>query len=260
MKILLSPSTQFTNPYHSSVGGNEAGWMRKLAEAIAPKLRAAGHQVDIIYVNSLYEQVSASNRIKPDLHIDLHSDASGAGIDLGSWVFYVSNAGKKYSDAFAAELKGLVPFRNNGSTYRGNLYVLNRTNAPAILIEHYGHDTEKPVKWGTSNFDKFADLYVRAIARATGQPVPAPVQPTPSDNPNPYPGFLMSTKMVGTYNVYVEHMQRHINNWLGFDLKPDGYYGPATRAVIIAIQKKGGLDVDGVVGPATWAYIFSGKA
>ena len=40
---------------------------------------------------------------------------------------------------------------------------------------------------------------------------------------------------------------------------PDGIYGVKTRARVKAFQKRNGLKVDGVVGPATWAAIDAGK-
>lgn len=38
----------------------------------------------------------------------------------------------------------------------------------------------------------------------------------------------------------------------GYSITVDGHYGPASRLVCLAIQRKEGIDVDGVVGPDTW--------
>lgn len=38
----------------------------------------------------------------------------------------------------------------------------------------------------------------------------------------------------------------------GWDIRPDGRYGPQTAAVVRAFQDEKGLRVDGLIGPATW--------
>lgn len=42
---------------------------------------------------------------------------------------------------------------------------------------------------------------------------------------------------------------------LGYDIKADGLYGPATTAAIVAFQKAGGLKADGIAGELTLAAI-----
>lgn len=42
-----------------------------------------------------------------------------------------------------------------------------------------------------------------------------------------------------------------------FDLKPDGYFGKGTDAVVKRFQEKSGIEVDGVVGPNTCAKLFA---
>lgn len=40
----------------------------------------------------------------------------------------------------------------------------------------------------------------------------------------------------------------------------DGIFGPATEAAVRAYQRQAGLAVDGIVGPQTWAHLFSAGA
>lgn len=44
---------------------------------------------------------------------------------------------------------------------------------------------------------------------------------------------------------------------LGYPLgKLDGFYGPQTKAAVMAFQRENNLEVDGVVGPRTWQQLF----
>ena len=44
---------------------------------------------------------------------------------------------------------------------------------------------------------------------------------------------------------------------LGFTLKVDGVYGASCKAAGCAFQRERGLNVDGIVGPATWNALFA---
>lgn len=53
----------------------------------------------------------------------------------------------------------------------------------------------------------------------------------------------------------VKKLQEALNSKGGFDLKPDGEFGRATLAAVMAFQADNGLAVDGVVGKATQAKL-----
>ncbi len=44
----------------------------------------------------------------------------------------------------------------------------------------------------------------------------------------------------------------------GYDLVGTGYFGPKTRAAVLDLQAKAGLNVVGYIGPKTWAAAWSG--
>ena len=77
--IFLSPSTQEYNAYVNDLGTEEE-WMNHLADAMEPILFASGIQ----YTRNDRDQtapaaIRASNAGNYDLHLALHSNASGEG-------------------------------------------------------------------------------------------------------------------------------------------------------------------------------------
>ena len=56
----------------------------------------------------------------------------------------------------------------------------------------------------------------------------------------------------GMQGPEVQQLQRLLG------LTPDGLFGPATQAAVVAFQKQHGLGADGIVGPQTWALLESG--
>ena len=57
----------------------------------------------------------------------------------------------------------------------------------------------------------------------------------------------------GRGGAAVVRLQRRLNHQYptGADLREDGAYGPATEAAVRQFQRRAGLLVDGIAGPAT---------
>lgn len=53
----------------------------------------------------------------------------------------------------------------------------------------------------------------------------------------------------------VREWQKQVNFW-GLTIDIDGVYGPESEKACRVLQEKWGLDVDGIVGPKTWARTF----
>jgi murein DD-endopeptidase MepM/ murein hydrolase activator NlpD len=56
----------------------------------------------------------------------------------------------------------------------------------------------------------------------------------------------------GMRGTEVQQLQRLLG------LSPDGLFGPATQAAVVAFQQQRGLSADGIVGPDTWAALEGG--
>jgi subtilisin family serine protease len=85
-------------------------------------------------------------------------------------------------------------------------------------------------------------------------PAPTPPGPTPTPVAPPFPGRLLKFPPM-TIGADVEQWQRRMVE-LGFPLDIDGKYGPKSKEACQRFQAQRGLQVDGIVGPITWAATF----
>lgn len=136
---------------------------RLLAQYLNPP-----HAVEVIDFPSLSNgadlaaTVRAVNAGKFDLCLSLHFDSSENPAARGAHVIFTSTRGRQVAERIAAHVCPLLPGRANRTVKRGDLYVLNNTKCPAVLIEG-GFLTNA----GDAAFLK-AELYrlARAIAAA----------------------------------------------------------------------------------------------
>jgi hypothetical protein len=79
-------------------------------------------------------------------------------------------------------------------------------------------------------------------------PVTGPVYEAPN-----YPGKLLK---LGSRSRFLTRFQRRMRQ-LGYELEPDGVFGPQTLGAVQTLQRRAGLSVDGVIGPKTWAAAWA---
>lgn len=165
--IYLSPSTQEFNPYVD--GGNEEYYMNLIADAMEPYLYASG----IEFTRNTPEMtaatsIAASNRGNYDLHLALHSNASGSGSGnvRGSEVYYypTSVEGKRAADIIANNLQIIYPIPGGVRTVpTTSLGEVRRTRAPAVLIEFAYHDNPEDAAWIRNNINAIAQNVVLSL-------------------------------------------------------------------------------------------------
>lgn len=91
---------------------------------------------------------------------------------------------------------------------------------------------------GTDNED-----CVRALAAIRGMPVGTPQPNHPAS---------VGTLRVGSRGPAVEKLQRVLATWYPYlNLQIDGDFGPATEKAVRELQRRAGLVIDGIAGPAT---------
>lgn len=176
--IYLSPSTQEFNPYNG--GGNEEQYMNLIADAMEPYLTASGIEFvrntpDMTAASS----IRASNAGNYDLHLALHSNATGTGDGSrrGSEVYYypTSEKGKRFADIVAKNLKLIYPIPENVKTVpTTTLGEVRRVRAPGVLVEIAYHDNLEDANWIKNNIEAIAANLVYSLTEYFGIPFNTP--------------------------------------------------------------------------------------
>lgn len=121
---------------------------RKVKNEVIRLLRKNGHKVyDCTCANGksqtdvLKQIVTKCNKHKVDLDISIHfncgvGDKKGNGQTTGTevWVYSQTSSAKPTAERVVKEIAALG-FHNRGVKDRKDLYVLRRTNSPAMLVE-----------------------------------------------------------------------------------------------------------------------------
>jgi N-acetylmuramoyl-L-alanine amidase len=170
---------------------DEVDQARRVVDAVAELLKSAGVGVETFHDNTSHDQntnlhtiTNWHNSKTRDYDVSVHFNAYD-GSAHGTEVLYVtqSSLAKKVCDAICAA----GGFTNRGAKYRSDLYVLNNTEQPAVLIETcFCDNTSDSNKYN----DKF-DAICEAIAESlSGEHIPDD-KPDPAPEPEPIPGELV---------------------------------------------------------------------
>ena len=176
--IYLSPSTQEFNPYVG--GGNEESYMNLLADAMEPYLAASGVQFvrntpDMTAASS----IAASNRGNFDLHLALHSNASGSGngnVRGAEFYYYPTSVkGKRFADIAAENFQIIYPLPDMVKTVpTTTLGEVRSVKAPSVLIEVAYHDNPEDAQWIRDNIEAMAANIVYSLTEFFGIPFNTP--------------------------------------------------------------------------------------
>lgn len=177
MKIFLSVGHSIMrNGSVTSADGRSYGgcleyeYCKNLVKYIEKWLVKAGHNVTVCIVperkyngttDEFNYKIPLENKGNYDLSVELHLNAFN-GQAYGTEVYYKTNSGKKYAQRVVDKL-GTI-FRNRGAQLHNNLAWLNRTKAPAILIEHFFCDSKSDYATAKSHgYDKIGKLVAEGI-------------------------------------------------------------------------------------------------
>ena len=139
MKIFLNPGHGGTDPGVCSKHGiKEADVALAIGLQLFNRLKLNGYPVELYQQKETYFEISKEeNKSGATLFISIHcngvSDPTAHGIE----VLYCegSQKGEKLAEIMQKQLVDITGLEDRGVKARSDLHVLNKTNAPAILVE-----------------------------------------------------------------------------------------------------------------------------
>lgn len=207
---------------------------RKIKDALIKILRERGHTVyDCTSEGSsasdnLYQIVKKCNAHEVDLDVSIHLNCSnGQGHGTETLIYSSGSKAKKYAEKIDKKIAALG-FRDRGVKVRGDLYVLHRTNAPALLVETFFCDNMTDCK-----------LYKHVGAKGIAKAIADGIAPAEKKSA-PKVSFLYPTINLkkGDRNEQVLRLQRCLNVIDHAGLAEDGSFGPATEKAVKHFKKK----------------------
>ena len=265
----------------SGVGGREENRTREIGKIVLASLIQMGHTVVDCTVdscsnlnNSLSSRVYKANSNNVEIYTSIHLNAFNTQA-RGVEVYVSNNCSNKSIELAQNVLSNLckLGYVNRG-VKKGNLYVLNNTSMPAILVECGFIDNAEDMQ--LYNATNIAKAIVEGITgQATSINTVANNATTPKSNNNNLIAQLQKEcNAQGFSNQVVDgiagqntlagcplvregargNITKVIQQILG--VSPDGIFGVNTKAAVVEFQKAHGLDPDGVVGQNTWKKLI----
>lgn len=235
---------------------NEYAYNKKLAPLLKKYLEIAGWKADVIRCpekkfSAASEEKSYKlpliNKKDYDLAVELHLNASN-GKGYGAEVYYKTSSGKTYAKRVQKKLSTL--FRDRGAKQIDNLYFLNGTKPPAILVESFFCDNKDDYKKG-KDVEKVAKLIAEGIngGKITEKKKPA-AKP-------PYTAIKKTSSKTA-----VKWLQGKLNSCYAGklpDLSVDGIWGPKTMAMLRAYWKQLGWKKGSYAGKKTCTALWKNR-
>jgi peptidoglycan hydrolase-like protein with peptidoglycan-binding domain len=233
---------------------DEVDEARRVVERTAEMMRSVGAKVQTFHDNTSHDQntnlntiVNYHNKQSRELDVSVHFNAyQTTSKPMGTECLYVSQ--EKLSAEVAHNIAKATSLPNRGAKHNGNLFFLNNTNKPAILVEVVFVDSKADKESYNKNFEHVCKGLAKAL---TGKEIgevepPAEELPLPPTEERPPHSPERPTVAKGDSGPAVVSVQ----NSLG--VVADGDFGAITDGAVKGYQAAAGLKVDGVVGPITW--------
>ena len=268
-KIYINPGHGGADSGAVGIGGRqEKDDALRYASAVADKLKAAGHTVELErnadYLINVKDIAKNANLWGADLFIAFHRNAGGGEGAECLIVTGASATSREMAQAIQSALVG-VGFRDRGVKVQDrNTYVLSHTTMPATTIECGFVDNAGDNVLFDSKFNEIVQGITDAILSIAGDVVPnTATPPSPSAN---VPELTRVLKR-GCKGDDVMQAQERLNHHKANAGKVDGVFGTNTYNAVLRFQQariNEGRDVgcryndnkpDGKIGELTWAIL-----
>jgi N-acetylmuramoyl-L-alanine amidase len=194
---------------------DEVDEARLVVNALADALRARGVFVSVFHDDTSRDQstnlstiVNAHNKEDRELDISVHFNAyEQVSKPMGVEVLYITQS------ALAGEVSAAIAscgFINRGPKKRSDLYFLNNTEEPAILIETCFVDSEEDCRIYGEKFDEIIEAIATVLGgEAEGEQPPTGERPERPERPPPEttPIPTISIEVAGEVVIYVNGEQ-----------------------------------------------------
>lgn len=213
---------------------------------------------------SLRVKINECNAFAPDLAADLHNNAGGGD---GAEVFYHCGGGegKELAQDILDEIvaigqnsRGIKTKVENGVDYFG---FIRETDCPAVIVEAAFLDNANDVKI----IDTVPEQQAMGVAIAKGflkklgiAYVPEVAQNDAGKADTNGVSVTLPVLSKGSKGSKVKALQALLKGY-GYNLGiwgADGDFGAQTDIAVMQYQKNNGLEVDGIVGKATWSKLL----
>lgn len=255
---------------HSAAARGASGYIdeyekdRDYVAKLIPALEAAGHTVvdcsnEAATVNGeLYAEVSKANESDADYFLAVHFNAGG-GTGTECWYYSGNESGYELANTMSANVAGALALRNRGAKSTTGLYVIRRTNMPAVLLEVCFVDTYQDAQaWWDTPWEPLIDAVVKAFEGvSTGGTVESSPSPEPSGGLE-IDGYWGSATVRACQEALGTTVDGVVSDQDYRDMdaiggKPTGAWqvGRGGSQMVRALQSKVGANSDGYFGPNT---------
>jgi len=165
---------------------DEVDEARRVVDRVADLLRSVGIECETFHDNTSHDQstnlatiVDWHNARDRDLDCSVHFNAYN-GTAHGTEVLYVTQ--ETLAGIMSAAIAEAGDFTDRGAKYRSDLYFLNNTEMPAVLIETCFCDNSSDSAKYTEAFDDICQAIAESIS---GRDVPDEPERPPIERPEP---------------------------------------------------------------------------
>jgi len=220
---------------------DEVNEARRVVERVADYMRSAGHVAQTFHDNTSTNQntnlqtiVNYHNSQIRDNDISVHFNAyQTTSKPMGTETLYVSSSGQTIANRVSPAIASAGAFINRGAKKRTDLYFLNKTNKPAILIEVCFVDSSADADLYRRNFETICVAIASSITQ-TQIPTEPPTEPTepPVEPPTEPPPVTGNNRIEVDVEIH-GHVSVTVNDEL-----VAGHDG-CEHAVVLKITKQG---------------------